>query len=739
MNQHLQHIFDFIQHSESLSDQEKEIIVQSLKSADKEMTIFEFKLDRTEKVKRTTAILLEETIEELEQKRKAVEAQNRDLEIESSLERVRTVAMSMNKPDDMVSVCNVISDQLQLLGVKDIRNVQTVIIHDRKGTYLKYQYFAAYKEGVIEETDYNKHPKVLAMVEEMKKSANSSFNGSMENLELNIFREWRKQFNQFPDPLLDESYSMHYYFLSIGQGALGLTTYKPLPEEGLDIFKRFHNVFTLAYLRFTDIELALAQAREAQIQLALERVRARSLAMHHTSELQEVVNIVAQQLHNMSIDINGGAFITINDEVDDEFTLWASGGAADYVQKVTVPFLNKPVFILLRGAIKRKNNFFTEEYSREEKIGLFEHLFKYPPWSSLTEQRKQELLSREGGYTRSVAISQYTSIAITNHNGKVFTDDENEVLKRFGNVFEQSYIRFLDLQKAEAQARQAEQDLIEIKEARKKAEETLTELQSTQAQLIQSEKMASLGELTAGIAHEIQNPLNFVNNFSEVSSELISEMVEEVDKGNYEEVKAIAGDVKQNLDKINHHGKRAGDIVKGMLQHSRTSTGQKESTDINALADEYLRLAYHGLRAKDKSFNADFKSEFAPDLPVLMVIPQDIGRVLLNLINNAFYAVDEKKKKQQPEGYKPTVTVNTKITHIGTGKGVVISVKDNGNGIPQKILDKIFQPFFTTKPTGQGTGLGLSLSYDIVKAHGGELKVETKEGNGTSFIIQLPA
>ncbi len=734
MNPHIQTLLDFIQQSETLSSEEKNALLNSLKAADKELEITAFKLDRTEKVKRTTAILLEETIEELEQKRKSVEAQNRELEIESSLERVRTVAMSMNKPEDMVNVCNVISGQLLLLGVKNIRNVQTAIIHEQKGTYLNYQYFTAYNEGIIEETDYNKHPKVLAMVEEMKKSANSSFNGSMEDQELNVFREWRKQNNQFPDPLLDESNSMHYYFLSIGKGGLGLTTYKPLPEEGLEIFKRFHNVFTLAYRRFTDIELALAQAREAQIQLALERVRARSLAMHHTSELQEVVNIVAQQLHNMNIDINGGAFITFNDEVNDEFTLWASGGAADYVQKVTVPFMNTPIFILLRDAIKRKNNFFTEEHSQEEKIRLFEHLFKYPPWNSLTQQRKQELLSREGGYTRSVAISQYTSIAITNHNGKVFTNDENEVLKRFGNVFEQSYIRFLDLQKAEAQARQAEQDLIEIKEARKKAEETLTELQATQAQLIQSEKMASLGELTAGIAHEIQNPLNFVNNFSEVSSELISEMVEEVNKGNYEEVKAIADDVKQNLDKINHHGKRAGDIVKGMLQHSRTSTGQKELTDINALADEYLRLAYHGLRAKDKSFNADFKSELDPDLPNIMIIPQDIGRVLLNLINNAFYAVDE-KKKQQDEGYEPIVSIITRKVN----DKVEVMVKDNGNGIPQKILDKIFQPFFTTKPTGQGTGLGLSLSYDIVKTHGGELKVETKEGEGSVFIVQIPA
>ncbi len=275
--------------------------------------------------------------------------------------------------------------------------------------------------------------------------------------------------------------------------------------------------------------------------------------------------------------------------------------------------------------------------------------------------------------------------------------------------------------------------------ANKVLETTLTNLKSTQSQLIQSEKMASLGELTAGIAHEIQNPLNFVNNFSEVNTELIDELNVEVDKGNIDEVKAIAKDIKENEQKINHHGKRADAIVKGMLQHSRSSNGLKEPTDINALCDEYLRLSYHGLRAKDKSFNATMKTDFDETIGNINIVPQDIGRVILNLINNAFYVVDEKKKASTSSAgqfaYEPTVSVSTKKIN---GK-VEIKVTDNGNGIPQKVLDKIFQPFFTTKPTGQGTGLGLSLSYDIVKAHGGELKVETKEGEGSKFIIVLPS
>ena len=270
--------------------------------------------------------------------------------------------------------------------------------------------------------------------------------------------------------------------------------------------------------------------------------------------------------------------------------------------------------------------------------------------------------------------------------------------------------------------------------ANKVLEHTLTNLKTTQAQLIQSEKMASLGELTAGIAHEIQNPLNFVNNFSDVNQEMLIELREELDKGDVEEAKAIAADIEQNEVKINHHGKRADSIVKGMLEHSRASAGQKELTDLNALADEYLRLSYHGFRAKDKSFNAELITHFDPKLPKVTVIPQDIGRVFLNLFNNGFYAVNVKAKTAGAD-YKPEVTVSTWLTD----GNVLVSVRDNGDGIPDSIKEKIMQPFFTTKPTGQGTGLGLSLSYDIVvKGHGGTINVNTEANEFTEFTVTLP-
>ena len=308
-------------------------------------------------------------------------------------------------------------------------------------------------------------------------------------------------------------------------------------------------------------------------------------------------------------------------------------------------------------------------------------------------------------------------------------EEDINLLQSLAEAFSTAYARYEDFNKLEAAKKQVDQALVELKQ--------------TQQQLVQAEKMASLGELTAGIAHEIQNPLNFVNNFAEVSNELIDEMVEEVKKGNFDEAKVIAVDVKQNLEKINHHGKRADGIVKSMLQHSRSSSGQKELTDINVLCDEYLRLSYHGLRAKDKSFNAKFETDFDSTLEKIYVIPQDVGRVILNLINNAFYAVTEKKKKLTYQNYEPTVTVSTKELNVHAAdplgrRKVQISIKDNGGGIPDEVRDKIFQPFFTTKPTGQGTGLGLSLSFDIMKAHGGELKVETSDCEWTEFVVLLP-
>ncbi len=341
--------------------------------------------------------------------------------------------------------------------------------------------------------------------------------------------------------------------------------------------------------------------------------------------------------------------------------------------------------------------------------------------------------------TFSIAITWMVAMLIkSNKQNKALEKERKRTLE------EEERSKFIEAQKEKLEIIVAERTA-EITQQKDELQHALTELKATQTQLIHSEKMASLGELTAGIAHEIQNPLNFVNNFSEVNFELIEEMKNEIAAGNTSEAVLIAENIKDNEKKIIHHGKRADAIVKGMLQHSRSSNGQKELTDINALADEYLRLSYHGLRAKDKSFNAKMETHFDESIEKINAIPQDVGRAFLNLFTNAFYAVTEKKKTlqllEEENEYEPTVTVSTKAVKSPSGySGVEIRVRDNGMGIPEKAVDKIFQPFFTTKPTGQGTGLGLSLSYEIIKqGHGGEIKVETKEGEFAEFIVDLPA
>ena len=482
--------------------------------------------------------------------------------------------------------------------------------------------------------------------------------------------------------------------------------------------------------------------RDLEIEGALEKIRSASLAMHHSDEIESVVSVLFEKLKELGLVFDGGAAIHIFSEGSKDAAIWVVS-PQQLPTKINLPydeaaFVANPIIQDVWHAKETGDSIFNKIYSFEEKNRYFHYVFVHNDDTKVPEMGRNFILNASN-YTASFIAEKNSLLGANSWTGQLFSETDFEILKRIARVFEQAYIRFLDLQKAEVQAEQAKLDLIQIQTEKKRAEDALSELRSTQKQLIQKEKLASLGELTAGIAHEIQNPLNFVNNFSELSGELVDEMKEEIDNGNLEEVKSIAGDLKQNLEKINHHGKRASSIVKGMLEHSRASTGIKELTDINALADEYLRLSYHGLRAKDKNgstprFNADFKTNFDQNLPKLEVIPQDFGRVLLNLINNAFYAVQQKNKLNL-EGYKPLVNIET---HLEEDE-IVIKIQDNGSGMPDSVKAKIFQPFFTTKPTGEGTGLGLSLAYDIItKAHGGTIEVESTEGEGTTFIINLP-
>jgi signal transduction histidine kinase len=352
--------------------------------------------------------------------------------------------------------------------------------------------------------------------------------------------------------------------------------------------------------------------------------------------------------------------------------------------------------------------------------------------SVFNRQKNQQLLATDARYQTKARQARIQQLAADN------TRQQHQLLLLLGGVALVGGLAVV-LWRSNRQRLRAnallQQQKAEVQAQRDQTTQALTELKATQAQLIQKEKMASLGELTAGIAHEIQNPLNFVNNFSEVSTELIAELKEAQATGDAAEVTALADDLAENLTKIRQHGQRAASIVRGMLEHSRQSTGERAPVDMNALCDEYLRLAYHGLRAKDKSFNADLQTDFAPDLPQLEGVGADLGRVLLNLFNNAFYAV-QKRQQAGEAGYMPTVCVRTERVD----NKVIVHVRDNGTGIPAEVQQKIFQPFFTTKPTGEGTGLGLSLAYDIItKGHGGTLSVESQAGQGTEFIVTLAA
>src|SRR5436190_12423598 len=673
---------------------------------------------------------------------KQAEAQAREAQIELGLERVRARAMAMQKSHELRELIATVSNELRKLDI--VLDRCFIIIYDPRSN--DSTWWMANPETPLEPVGllvkYHEDAPYLALL----KAWNERILESQYILEGETKKTWDKflftetGLSKLPQMVSANMQAKDKVYLSSSYnnfGSLTLATLEPLSNEQFDIMLRFAKVFDLTYTRFNDLQKAEAQAREAQIEAALERVRSRTMAMHKSEELPGAASLLFHQIQILGMPAFAAGYC-IWEEEKETITLWMSSEGV-LQPPFKAPTTEDELFIQMRKGYEDGRSLHIVEMGGEELVAHYRYMRTLPVVGDIFDS------ILEAGHP--LPVFQVMHYAYFSKGFLLIityepVPDAHAIFKRFAAVFEQTYTRFLDLQKAEAQAEQASLDLIQIQLEKKRAEDALTELQVTQKQLIQAEKMASLGELTAGIAHEIQNPLNFVNNFSDVSKELLDEMKTELDKGNMEDAKEIANDVIQNLEKINHHGKRADGIVKGMLQHSRTGSGQKELTDINSLCDEYLRLAYHGLRAKDKSFNAKFETELDNSIGKVNIIPQDIGRVLVNLINNAFYAVSEKLKQNgnvRPDdpvgrGYEPFVIVTSKKN----GDRIVLSVKDNGNGIPEKVVDKIFQPFFTTKPTGQGTGLGLSLSYDIVKSHGGELLVETKEGEGTEFIISLP-
>ena len=459
MNQHLQVILNFIQQSPHLTDEEKTALLKSAKDADKEIEITNFKLDRTEKVKRTTATLLEETIEELEQKRKAVEAQNHELEIEASLERVRAIALSMKEPADMLEVCSIITIELDKLNVKEIRNVQTAIFYEDKSTYMNYEYYFKHHKPIITETSYTNHKMHRAFAEQMLKGKGEFFTTHISKAELPDWVAYQKTTNVFIDTYLENASSLSYYWYSLGPVALGISTYVPLTEDDINLFKRFRNVFALAYRRYLDIEKAEAQAREAQIEAALEKVRSRSLAMHKSDELADVVSMVFEKLQELGVGNDGGVTINILTEGTKDIYTWvAAPYLVEKVYCIYIPYFNHRLLKDPWDASDNGLDFFTTKYSFEEKNTFYEHLFENTDLKNFPDEIKKIIYSAPC-IVQSVGLAKHSSIAMYSYVDRMFSNYANDLLKRFSKVFEQAYVRFLDLQKAEAQTRESQIEL----------------------------------------------------------------------------------------------------------------------------------------------------------------------------------------------------------------------------------------------------------------------------------------
>jgi signal transduction histidine kinase len=644
---------------------------------------------------------------------KELAEKNRKLEVEASLDKIRRRTMTMRKSDELSDASALLFHELNQLRIKATRTgvgifddennameLWTTSVSDKE-VLKKLDYFSLYIHPVYENLILARKQQKPYEVTKLKGKQVKHYYESMTAV-LTVGQE--SDYNE-------EEYFYSFFF---EKGTLNVVTHESLPEEDCIVMTQFANAFGLIYTRFLDLQKAEEQTREALRITALDRVRAEIASMRTVNDLERITPLMWRELITVEVPFSRCGIFIIKEE-HQLVHAYLSTPEGKSLAVLELGFNDDETTSKMIDHWRNKT-VYKEQWDPEQFTGWLESIYA----EGFRTLRFQSSVSGVLNILFNVHFIPFSQGMLYIGGYDMMVDSEIELVKSMAEAFSEAYARYEDFKKLE--------------DAKNKIEATLSELKATQSQLIQAEKMASLGELTAGIAHEIQNPLNFVNNFSEVNKELLAEMNEELDKCNYEDAKQIAKDISFNEEKINQHGRRADAIVKGMLQHSRSSSGLKEPTDINELADEYLRLAYHGHRAKDKSFNAVTKTEFDNNIVEMNVVRQEIGRVMLNLINNAFYAVDE-KKKQQPTGYEPTVTVST----AKLKDKIEVKVGDNGNGIPQKVLDKIFQPFFTTKPTGQGTGLGLSLSYDIIKAHGGELKVISKEGEGSEFIVSLPS
>ncbi|WP_336516977.1 sensor histidine kinase [Pollutibacter soli] len=663
---------------------------------------------------------------------KQLERQAREAMIETALEKVRSRSLAMHHSDELPQVAAIVFEKLTELKFTVDDGAVGILIFE-KGSK-EHQQWIADPEHIYPfrfHIPYSDHQMCRELIEGWENEI--GFSSKIYSFEVkNEYMQYlftHSEMGLIPEDVKKHILSSKEYGVSIAYekntGILIPTNSGRLVAgDQVEVLKRFSRVFEQAYIRFRDLQKAETQAYEAQIETALERVRSRTLAMQHSGELAETAGVLFRQLNSLHIGPNRLYICVFNEEkneiefwlTDDEGINITSKFAGKTDRNDTIRKMYEGWKKELRSLIVEMNDEELEKYFR-----YFGNELHVPSrFAQAHRKRFQNIAYFSKGFVGMASPEEQPASTL-------------QLMERFAYVFNLTYTRFSDLKLAEAHAVQAAEDLVKLQAEKKRAEEALLELRATQKQLVHAEKMASLGELTAGIAHEIQNPLNFVNNFSEVNKEMLAELEEEIKKGSLDNAKAIAADLILNEEKINFHGRRADAIVKGMLEHSRTGGSEKEAYDINALTHENLFFCYHALKARDKSFNAAIETHFDPSIGLMHITPKDLSRAILNIVNNAFYAVNQKSQGNELR-YEPKVVVTT----IRYNSHVEISVRDNGDGIPEKVMDKVFQPFFTTKPPGQGTGLGLSLAYDIVKVHGGEIRVNNHPGAGAEFVIVLP-
>jgi signal transduction histidine kinase len=643
-----------------------------------------------------------------------LELKNRELKVQDALEEVRVRATAMRESSELAETSAVLFQQLNKLQIKAIRT--GVGIFDDPNDAMEI-WLTTYSHSleVIRILDYvnlHVHP-VFENIIPARKQKNAYAVTKLTGIEV---RQYYQTMSTYISLQKQSTYNDQEYFYSFffTQGTINVNTLDALSEEECDIMTRFAQVFGLIYTRFLDLKKAEMQTRDALRQTSLDRVRAEIASMRTADDLNHIPPLIWRELISLGVPFfRCGIFI-----VREEEQLVHAYMSTPEGKSLAVLHLSFEGEETTRKIVNswRKNEVYTDHWD----VKQFQSWVDSMVIQGQVEQKEQYQGSEAPPESLNLQFIPFLQGLLYVGSHDPLDESQIKLVDSIADTFSVAYARY--------------EDFRELEKAKQNVEATLTELKATQTQLVQSEKMASLGELTAGIAHEIQNPLNFINNFSEINVDLSDELIDAANAENLVEVKAIAYGIRANEEKINHHGKRADAIVKGMLQHSRTGSGQKESVNINALCDEYFRIAYYGFRAKNKTFTASLRTQFDEAIGNINIVPHDIGSVILNLVNNSFYSVQQ-KQLLSAEDYQPAVTIRT---HKSENQ-VRITVHDNGMGIPGHIREKVFQPFFTTKPTGDGTGLGLSLSYDIiVKGHGGKIELQTEEGKFTEFTIVLP-